>query len=214
MRKMKTTCRWWLPAVAGFTLALMTVPNALAGCGQPTKMGHPASWNVPSGRPQLTMAAFAGGFRNVNDAVEPIVGMWHVTFTAQGNGSAGPPDKTPIDNAVVVWHSDKTEIMNSGRPPQDGDFCLGVWEAVGGCQYKVNHFAWAGYDTTNAPEGIGKPAGPTHITEDVMLSADGKSYSGSFTLDAYDTSFNLTTHIVGVIKGTRITMSTTVDDLM
>jgi hypothetical protein len=37
-----------------------------------------------------------------------------------------------------------------------------------------------------------------------------QSYSGTFTLDAYDTSFSLTTHIVGVIKGTRVTTSTTV----
>jgi hypothetical protein len=192
----------------------MTAPNALAKCGQPAKMGHPASFNLPAGRAQLTMAAFGGNFRRVDEGVAPIVGMWHVTFTAQGNGTAGPPDKTPIDNAMVVWHSDHTEIMNSGRPPQDGDFCMGVWEEVGKCKYKLNHFAWAGYDTTNAPEGIGKPAGPTHIVEEVTVSADGKSYTGSFTLDAYDTSFNLTTHIIGVIQGTRITTSTTVDDLM
>ena len=33
-------------------------------------------------------------------------------------------------------------------------------------------------------------------------------------LDAYDTSFNLTTHIVGVLNESRITMGTTVNDLM
>ena len=125
-----------------------------------------------------------GNFRTVGEELDPIVGMWHVTFTAQGNGKDGPPDKTPIDNAMVVWHSDKTEIMNSARPPQDGNFCLGVWESLGGCKYKLSHIAWAGYDTTNAPEGIGKPAGPTHIVEEVELSPDGKSYSGTFTLDA------------------------------
>jgi hypothetical protein len=48
----------------------------------------------------------------------------------------------------------------------------------------------------------------------VKVCPDGKSYSGTFTLDAYDTSFNLTTHIVGVLNGTRITMGTTVNDLM
>jgi hypothetical protein len=104
--------------------------------------------------------------------------------------------------------------MNSGRPPQDGDFCMGVWEEVGKCKYKLNHFAWAGYHTTNAPEGIGKPTGPTHIVEELTVSADGKHYTGWFRLDAYDTSFNLTAHIIGVIQGTRITTSTTVDDLM
>jgi hypothetical protein len=212
MREMKTTGKWWLPAMAGLALALMTVPNALATCGQPATKEHPASWDVSPGGAQLT-AALGGNFRTVGEEVEPIVGMWHVTFTAQGNGSAGPPDKTPIDNAMIVWHADHTEIMNSGRPPQDGSFCMGVWEAVGKCQYKLNHIAWAGYDTTNAPEGIGKPTGPTIIVEEVTVSPDGKSYSGTFTLEAYDTSYNATT-IVGVIKGTRVTTSTTIDNLM
>ncbi len=31
-----------------------------------------------------------------------------------------------VDNAFVQWHSDGTEIMNSRRPAQDGNFCLGV----------------------------------------------------------------------------------------
>jgi hypothetical protein len=188
---------------------LFVAANARASCGSFSQLGagkpaHPAAWDTQSGRAHLT---------EIDEPRTSIVGMWHVTFTAQGN-SEGPPDNTPIDNAVVVWHSDRTEIMNSGRPAQDGDFCLGVWEEVGRCHYKLNHFAWAGNDTTNAPGGIGNPAGPTHIVEDVTVSPDGKHYSGTFTLDAYDTSFNPTTHIVGVINGTRITMGTTVNDLM
>ncbi len=135
-------------------------------------------------------------------------------FTAEGNGKDGPPDKTPIDNAIAIWHSDKTEIMNSGRPAQDGDFCLGVWESLGGCKYKLSHFAWGGNDTTNAPEGVGKPLAASHIVEELTLSEDGKSFSGTFTLDAYDTSFNSAAHIVGVIKGTRVTVSTTIEQLM
>jgi hypothetical protein len=210
---MSTTCRWWLPAIGGLALALMTVPDALAKCGQPAQMGHPASWDVPSGPAHLTRAAFGSNFRTVGEEVDPIVGMWHVIFTAEGNGAAGPPDNTPIDNAMVVWHPDKTEIMNSGRPAQDGDFCLGVWEALGGCKYKLSHIAWAGNDTTNAPEGIGMPQGPTHIVEEVMLSEDGKSYSGTFTLTAYNTSFKSVQTIVGVIKGTRVTTSTTIEEL-
>ena len=195
--------------IAAVVSLLFVAANAKASCGSFSQAGagkqaHPASWDTQSGRAHLT---------EVDEPLASIVGMWHVTFTAKGN-SEGPPDNTPIDNAMVVWHSDRTEVMNSGRPAQDGDFCLGVWEEVGRCHYKLNHFAWMGNDTTNAPGGIGKPAGPTHIVEDVTVSADGKHYSGTFTLDAYDTSFNLTTHIVGVIQGTRITMGTTVDDLM
>lgn len=139
---------------------------------------------------------------------DPIVGMWQVNFTAEGNGQNGPPDGAPIDAALVVWHADGTEIMNSGRPAQDGNFCMGIWEKTGWSSYKLNHFA-LGNDTANAPGGIGNPAGPTHIVEHVSLSRDGKSYSGRFILDAFDRSGNNVAHIIGVISAKRITVDTT-----
>lgn len=139
--------------------------------------------------------------------------MWHVTFTAQGNES-GPPDNTPIDNALVTWHSDGTELMNSGRPAPDGDFRMGVWKKAGKNTYQLNHFAWGGNDTTNAPSGIGNPTGPTRIVEQGSVSPDGKHYTGTFTRDAYDTSGTQIAHIVGVITATRVTLGTSVPDLL
>jgi hypothetical protein len=137
-----------------------------------------------------------------------IVGMWKFTVTAQGNtGPGAPPDGVPLDIGFTQWHSDGTEIINSGRPPQDGNICLGVWEKTGKSKYRFNHFA-TGYDTANAPTGIGNPTGPTHIVGDVMVSRDGKHYAGTFTLDAYDTSNTLIAHLVGVITATRITVHT------
>ena len=134
--------------------------------------------------------------------------MWKFTLTAQGNtGPGAPPDGVPLDIGFTQWHSDGTEIINSGRPPQDGSICLGVWEKTGKSRYTFNHFA-TGYDTANAPSGIGNPTGPTHIVGDVMVSRDGKHYAGTFTLDAYDTSNTLIAHIVGVITATRITVHT------
>jgi hypothetical protein len=133
--------------------------------------------------------------------------MWKFTLTAEGNGPGGPPDGVPLDIGFTQWHSDGTEIINSGRPPQDGSICLGVWEKTGKSKYRFNHFA-TGYDTANAPSGIGNPTGPTHIVGDVMVSRDGKHYAGTFTLDAYDTSNTLIAHLVGVITATRITVHT------
>lgn len=215
---MFTTCRKWMPALGALALACSMIPSALAQCGSLPKQAHPASLDMQSGQAHLTNATFAltSNDAALNDEQEhrpSIVGMWHVTFTAEGN-QEGPPNGTPIDNAIIVWHSDHTEIMNSGRPPQDGAFCMGVWEETARCKYKLNHFAWAANDTTNAPGGIGNPAGPTHIVEEVTLSPDGKHYTGRFTLEAFDTSGNRTAHIVGETKGTRITMNTTVGDLL
>src|SRR6202041_534839 len=153
---------------AGLGLVLMgafLTAMAVAQCGTPTAKLHKQAWRVGDPTAFLTQAADTG---------DPIVGMWHVTFTSEGN-SGGPPDGTPIDNALVVYHADGTEIMNSGRPPQDGDFCMGIWKKAGN-KYNLNHFAWGGNDTTNAPAGMGNPAGPTRITETVTLSADGNSY--------------------------------------
>jgi|SRR5271157_165056 len=193
---------------AGLGLVLMgafLTAMAAAQCASPTAKLHKQAWRVGDPTALLIQAA---------DTVEPIVGMWHVTFTAEGN-SGGPPDGTPIDNSLVVWHSDHTEIMASSRPAQDGDFCLGVWERTGKSKYKLNHLAWlGGNDTTNAPSGIGNPTGPTRLVEEVTLSPDGKHYCGTFTLDAFDTAGNLTAHIVGVITATRVTVTTTVQDLL
>ena len=102
--------------------------------------------------------------------------------------------------------------MNSGRPPQDGNVCFGVWEKTGKFRYTLNHFG-TGNDTANAPSGIGNPSGPTHLVEDVMVSRDGKHYAGTFTLDAYDPSNTLVAHIVGVITATRITVHTSVSSI-
>lgn len=142
---------------------------------------------------------------------ESIVGMWKVTLTAMGN-PGGPPDGLVLDSAFTQWHSDGTEIMNSSRPPQDGDICLGVWERTGRSRYKLNHFT-LGYDTANAPSGIGNPTGPTHIVEDVLVSRDRNHYVGTFVLDAYDLSGNVT-HVVGLLSATRITVHTQVGDLL
>jgi hypothetical protein len=142
-----------------------------------------------------------------------IVGFWKVTFTAMGNTDQMPPDGAPIDSAYVQWHSDGTEIMNSGRPPQNGDICLGVWEKTGKSRYKLNHFATGNVIDPNDPTAIGHPGGPTQIVEDIILSRDGNHYAGTFTLDAYDTPSNgnkLLTHIIGVVMATRITVHTPV----
>jgi hypothetical protein len=193
---------------AGLGLVLMgafLTAMAAAQCGTPTAKLHKQAWRVGDPTALLLQAA---------DTLDPIVGMWHVTFTAEGN-SGGPPDGTPIDNALIVYHADGTEIMNSGRPPQDGDFCMGVWKkGAAANQYNTNHFAWGGNDTTNAPTGIGNPTGPTRIIEKVTLSADGNSFTGTFWLRSTDTTGKPTATIIGTLAGSRVTIQTTIPELL
>jgi hypothetical protein len=209
--KSKTT----IAILGAILLGTAFVSGANAQCGLgPLPKTAPTAWhplNPSQGTPHLVAAAFNRDDRDFDD--DSIIGLWHAVFTAKGNGG-GPPDGTPIDNSLVAWHSDKTETMISSRPPQDGDVCLGVWERTGRNRFKLNHIGWGGYDTTNAPEGIGNPTGPTQILEDVVVSPDGKHYVGTFTLDAHDTSGNVIAHITGVITATRVTIVTAAAGLL
>jgi len=211
--------KWMLTlATSIIGLAFACAPSAQAACGGVTlSQAHPSSFQLRSGSARVVLASMGDQDGDAYPGGASIVGMWHVTFTSHGSGS-DLPDGTPVDNALVVWHGDNTEIMNSYRPPQDGDFCMGVWKQTGRYTYKLNHFAWFSnaYDPTNplSWSEIGPAQGPTHIVEEVTLSPDGAHYSGTFTLDAYDTSGNPGVHIVGVLSGTRITMDTTVPGLL
>jgi len=206
---MKPPLKKFALAVGIILIGTLLSGNAFAGCGDSTKSKLGASmlpqmWDGQSGS-FLPISASSSDDR--------IVGMWHVTFTAEGNES-GPPDGTPIDNSLVVWHSDHTEIMASSRPAQDGDICMGIWEKTGKSKYKLNHFAWFANDTANAPSGIGNPTGPVRLLEEVTLSPDGRHYAGTFTVDAYDVAGNPVAHIVGTIAATRVTIDTKVSDLL
>src|SRR5580704_6573881 len=97
---------------AGLGLILMgafLTAMAAAQCGTPTAKLHKQSWRA--GDPTAALVL-------VGDEQDAIVGMWHATFTGDTlNGSS--VDSFPVDDSLVVWHSDHTEIMNSVRPPQD-----------------------------------------------------------------------------------------------
>jgi hypothetical protein len=195
--------------LVALVLALAIAPGALAQCGL-SKNFKPASWQPSIGVAHLARTAFDDG----DEDGPSIVGMWHVLFTAQTMNGGAIPD-TVIDNALSVWHSDHTEIMNSVRPPQDGNFCLGVWKQTGRSSFYLNHFPWfANQFPNNTNNGIGAPTGPTRITEKVNVSSDGQHFTGTFTLTAYDTKGNVMIAFTGALSGTRITTSTTMSDLL
>jgi hypothetical protein len=196
-----------VPALGALVFAWAMMPSALAQCGMPTKLAKPAAWD-----PQTSGAHVV---RTGSDEDMSIVGMWHVIFTAKTSNKQDIPD-TVVDDALSLWHADKTEIMNSMRPPQDGNFCLGVWEQTGKNRYYLNHFPWfSNQFPNNTNNGIGMPVGPTHITETITVGPDCNHFTGTFTLDAYDTTGKtILQSFTGVLTGTRVTTSTTVPDLL
>lgn len=134
-----------------------------------------------------------------------IVGFWHVKFVSQG--STGIPDGAVVDAGFSQWHADGTEILNSSRPPATSNFCLGVWEKTGHRTFSLNHFALSS-------DLNGNLVGPAQIREHVTLDKSGNSYSGTFTIDQYDTAGNLLAHVQGNISATRITVDTKITDIL
>jgi len=200
--------------MGAMSLAALAVPAATAQCGLPTKLGKPSAWE-PQAKGSQDRDALG---IDRDDFQVSIVGLWHVTFTAETATPPTAPPGTMIDNALVQWHADGTEIMNSMRPPQDGNFCLGVWEQVGPRTYKLNHFPWYAKQFPTGPNDdgttIGPSVGPTQITEQITLSPDGNHYSGTFTLNAYDTNNKIYQTFTGTVSGTRVTVTTKETDLI
>jgi hypothetical protein len=204
---MKANWKRWALALGAFVLTIATVPAALASCGDmKAPQAHPSGLQLQYGNAEF-MPVLLTGYDDDHDNVS-IVGMWHVVFTGQtmNGGSYSLPE--PFDNSVVVWHSDGTEIMNSSRPAQDGNFCLGVWEQTGRRQYFLNHIPWQGNDPT------GTPIDGAQMLEKITLSPDGNHYSGKFTFQSYDSNGNPTLAVTGTLTATRITPSTPFGSLL
>jgi hypothetical protein len=199
--------------------ATVFIQTARADCGSYTSMGQKPV-PAPAQRPLLRAIAYrlttpAVATRDDdNDAA--IVGLWKFAFTAKGNSGNpapfNPPDGATLDAGYVQWHSDGTEIMNSGRDPASGSFCLGVWKSTGPSSYKLNHFALS-WDATGKsctppqqPDATGCFEGPTNIREVVTVDHSGNHYNGTVTIDQYDpTGMHLLFELKGTVSGERIT---------
>jgi hypothetical protein len=191
------------------TLAVLTViallsVQAVAQCGVADQFKaklKTQAWHARGGSAYLL---------NVGDGEDnnSIVGMWRFTFTSQGNTGAPLfiPDGAVLDHGFAQWHSDGTEITNSNRRPSTGSFCLGVWKKVGPSHFLLNHFA-LGFD-----DGVTQSY--SNIREDLTISDDGDSFSGTFSIAIYDLQGNAGPVIRGLLTGTRVKINTTVQDIL
>ena len=96
---------------------------------------------------------------------------------------------------AVIHDHGKDSISVQGDAVQ----MLKVWKKAGKNTYKLNHFALS-WD----PSGT-VFVGPANIRENVTLNAQGNSFSGTFTIDQFDTNGNTLAHIVGKITAQRVT---------
>lgn len=203
---MKKTYRIFAITLGALALALISVPNSTAQClGWQPSQANPSKGGSQPRHASLVQAAFVT-IEDSDPTTTSIVGFWHVKFVSEG--SKGIPDGAEIDAGYSQWHSDGTEIMNSGgRSPITSNFCLGVWQQLGGSKYKLNHFATA-WDPTGSTL-----IGPANIKELVTLDSTGNNFSGTFTINQYSEAGKKLAHVQGTITGTRITVDTTEESI-
>lgn len=210
-------------AAAGAFVVLLATGTAGAQCLSAAgwkAIAKPAAWTPSSGGARLLRAS--AGQEPVNPFA-PIVGMWHVKLVATSVSGAPVPVGAEIDAGFQQWHSDGTEMLNSGRPAANSNFCMGVWEQVGPNTFKLNHFAIS-YTQGPPPDPQSGPSntlqGPTSIVEQVIVSPDGKTFKGTFTITDYKESsptpgstLTWLDTISGTVTGTRVDVNTPVSPI-
>lgn len=140
----------------------------------------------------------AASAANLLQQLEPITGLWQFTFTSKNN--PGIPDGTQLDAGFVTWHADGTELMNSGRAPQTGSFCMGVFRHTSVYGYKLNHYALS-WDPTGTVF-----VGPTNIREQLKLDRSGNAYTGSVAITQFAADgTTVLAHINGNVSAHRLT---------
>ena len=144
--------------------------------------------------PIVTQAEFA--LTSASEVANPtIIGLWHVIYTNSA-------DQSLFNDTFDTWHSDGTEFENAFLAPVGGNVCEGVWRQTGRRTITVHHIGW-----------IFNPSTPTAtatntftLDENIMVAADGASYSGSFTFKVWNLDGSPTpVEVQGTIAATRIT---------
>ncbi|MGA2753901.1 MAG: hypothetical protein ABSE53_09035 [Terracidiphilus sp.] len=177
--------------LAVVALCLLIVPvSANAACGSFGAAGLKNSIKLPI----LTQAEL--GFPVPIVGANPgIVGLWHVIYTNSA-------DQSTFNDTFDTWHSDGTEFESAFLAPAGGNVCVGVWKQTGLRSVSLHHVGW-----------LFNPSTPTAtatntftLDEEINVSADGMSYSGSFTFKVWELNGSPTpVEVTGTIAATRIT---------
>jgi len=200
---MKLNPRFTTHVLQALAVGAALASTASAGCGDVSSLQAPFQFAQSQA---VAMAPRAQGSNPLLISANPI-GMWNVQFISQGNGGHTPsiPDGAIIDFGYTQWHSDGTEILNSGaHAANTGNFCLGIWVRTGMFTYEVNHFALS-YDGTS-----GALVNKVNIREQITLDPSGDQYSGTFTINIFNAAgTQQVDHLVGNIAATRVTIGQT-----
>jgi hypothetical protein len=166
---------------------VFTAASARATCGSLSGM---APGKAALKLPMMAPAESDGLSRGSNHS---IVGLWAVVYTA-GDGSL-------FNLTFDQWHSDGTEFESAYLPVAGGNVCVGVWKLTGPKTVRLHHIGWNFDATTSATAN-----GTFTLDENIAVSGDGQSYSGTFEFKAFDINGGQQADITGTIAATRITV--------
>ena len=178
-------------AAAVILTVVFGATNAYANCG-PT-----AGTNLTIHLPTSAYAGPQGAGQNQEqaDAIpslganHSIVGLWHVIYTANDSVFA---------ETLKQWHSDGTEFENVNHNPAIGSVCLGVWKRISVQTVRLHHVGWLFNED-------GSSAGSFTQDETDTISANGMSYTGTFTFRTYDVNGNFSGfEATGTVAAVRI----------
>ena len=177
-------------AVAAILAVSFGVTSAFADCSSMAGMK-----STVIGFPALSSANGQTAGENADEADHsrnhPIVGLWHVIYTAGGSLFA---------ESLKQWHSDGTEFENVDHNPAVGSICLGVWKEVGTRTVRLHHIGWL----FNAD---GSPGGFFFEDETDTVAENGRSYTGRFTFRTFTQQGKFTGfEVTGTIAARRITV--------
>jgi hypothetical protein len=122
---------------------------------------------------------------------ESIVGLWHTVYTSNG---------ATAFESFEQWHADGNEFEAADL--QIGSMCQGTWVTSDSGTVQLLHVGWnfdasgltlIGYFTEN---------------QEIRLSADGKTYDGTFATVNFDLSGNHVPSLdqSGTVHSTRLTV--------
>lgn len=120
-----------------------------------------------------------------------IVGLWSVHYVS----TTGGPEVLTFDQ----WHSDGLEIEAANVAP--GALCQGTYKIAKDGAAHLYHVSLT-FDANGAYSGYWDE----NLT--AIVSADGRTYSGTYTRNFYDVNGNFLFQDVGTLTATRLTVQT------
>jgi hypothetical protein len=175
-------------AIAGAAVAAaltLTGLSAHASCADPRTAAKSSAVHV--NMPAAVQPASADYSDNDGGGFRPIVGTWHVSYTAEGS---------PFADGIIQWHGDGTEFEEIDLPLLGGNICMGEWRYSDHSHVSRNHVGWM-YSNGSL---IG------YFTEHEVdhISRDGNSYIGTNETKVYDVDGNLQADVTGTSAATRL----------